>query len=66
MCTDRRTDELTDMKIIGVFRYYANVSKYYVEGKDIGIFKADMTEYNNEKHRVAGALSVNRIRPHVC
>jgi len=63
--TDGRTDELTGLtKIIGAFRDYANVSEYYVEGKVIGIFKADMTEYNNEKHGVAGALAVYRIRPH--
>lgn len=43
------------MKIIGAFRDYANVSKYCVEGNVIDILKADMTEYNNEKHGVAGA-----------
>jgi hypothetical protein len=64
--TDGRTDELNNMKIIGAFRDVANVSKYYVEGKAIGIFNTDMTEYNIEKHGVAGALHVNRIRPHMC
>jgi hypothetical protein len=39
-------------KIIGAFRDYANVSKYYVEGKVTGIFNAGVTEYNNEKHGV--------------
>jgi len=37
-----------------------------VDGKDIDIFKADMPEYNDEEHRVAGALAVNLVRAHIC
>jgi hypothetical protein len=34
-----QTDKMTDMtKLIGAFWNYANVPKYYVEGKVIGIF----------------------------
>jgi len=48
------------------FRDYANVSKYYVDGKILTSLKLDMPEYNNEEQRVAGALAVNHVRPHIC
>jgi hypothetical protein len=50
-------------KLIAAFRDYLNVSKYYVEGKVIGNFNADVTEYTNEKHGVAGALALIGSRP---
>ena len=62
----RQVGQLPRMKIIGAFRCNANVSKYYVKGNVIGILNAEMTDYNNEMHGVAGALDINQIRPRIC